>query len=276
MDTDSDDDSGNICPICWRQFDTIAGIRQHWARGHSDSEIQEAIKVKTQSQPLPDQSNSTLTTAPNCLTSTSTQQANDVINQRKVCACGFVAKNERGLKIHARTHEAASTDSSSHSVDPTQFQFNSLSEADLIRKFGELLYKCKCTIPMVRIIQKSVRTTVCQELTKVIEYTATKNDTFAWLRLLSFPHIVLNTLSRNCLKDSLRPNIIRHNLETFSKLNDIHSLFNELLRLLSFDLPKKLRSHSEKLLIKIAQRKIGEGDIGGAVRVLCSQEGIAE
>lgn len=178
-------------------------------------------EVKAQSQPSPDQSNPILTTTPNCLTSTSTQQANDVINQRKVCACGFVAKNQRGLNIHARTHGDASTNSSSHTVDPTQFQFNSLNEADLIRKFGELMYKCKCRIPLVRIIQKSVRTTVRQELTKVIEYTATKNDTFAWLRLLSFPHIVLNTLSRNCLKDSLRPNIIRDNLETFSKLNDI-------------------------------------------------------
>lgn len=114
-----------------------------------------------------------------------------------------------------------------------------------------------------------IRTVVCQELAKVIEYAA-------WFRLLSFPHIVLNTITKNNFKDSRRPNIIRHNLEVFSKLNDVPSLFNELLNLLSIDRPKKPESHSDKLLIKIAQRKIGEGDIGGAVRVLCSQEGIAE
>lgn len=94
--------------------------------------------------------------------------------------------------------------------------------------------------------------------------------------MLSFPHIVLNTIATNKFIDSRRPNVIRHNLSVFNSLNDVPSLFNELLHLLSIDRPKKPESHSERLLIKIAQRKIGEGDIGGAVRVLCSQEGIAD
>ena len=68
----------------------------------------------------------------------------------------------------------------------------------------------------------------------------------------------------------------RQNLAIFSKLNDVQNLFNELLNLLSVVLKKKPRSESEKLLIKIAQRKVGDGDISGAVRVLSSQEGMAE
>lgn len=121
-----------------------------------------------------------------------------------------------------------------------------------------------------------MRTVVCQELTKVVEYAAAKNNVFAWLRLLSFPAIVLNTIPKSNPKGTHSPNVIRQNLSIFSKLTDIPSLFNELLKLLSIDLPKKPRSQSEKLLIKIAQRKVGEGDISGAVRVLSSQEGMAE
>lgn len=110
----------------------------------------------------------------------------------------------------------------------------------------------------------------------MVEFAAAKNDVFTWLRLMSFPGIVLNSIPKSNTKGTHCPNIIRQNLTIFSKLNDIPSLLNELLTLLSIDLPKKPRSQSEKLIIKIAQRKVGEGDISGAVRVLSSQEGMAD
>lgn len=287
MESDSDDSKGseNICPICWRSFDTLAGIRQHWTKGHTASEFEQAVNDNSQrsaatisasSPPAPSTSVSVPPATLSNIDPVITHPSSDLLRNRILCnVCGFLAKNERGLKRHASTHgrQPATTSASTPTL---QFDFESLDDSSLIRKFGELLYKCKCSIPLVRIIQKSVRTVVCLELAKIVENVVAKNDVLSWFRLLSFPHIVLNTVSRNSFKSNHRPNIIRHNLSVFSKLNDIPSLFNELLNLLSIDLPKKKLSQSEKLIIKIAQRKIGEDDIGGAVRVLCSQEGMAK
>lgn len=257
----------------------MAGIRQHWTKGHTISEIEQAVKNNSQPS-VPSTSvidPGTLQTAPPSIISPfDSHSSSEALRNRITCnVCGFLAKNERGLTVHAGSHvsQPASTSSATSTF---QFDYESLDELSLIRKFGELLYKCKCSIPLVRIIQTSVRTVVCQELAKVVENVVAKNDVLAWFRLLSFPLIVLNTVSKNCFKSNHGPNIIRHNLTVFSALIDIPSLFNELLNLLSIDLPKKKQSLTEKLIIKIAQRKIGEGDIGGAVRVLCSQEGMAE
>lgn len=183
--------------------------------------------------------------------------------------------SQRGLKTHRRVHSAQPISSVQQFAAPNA-DIESLDEASIINKFGEIMYKCKCSIPMVRIIQKSVRSIICQELTKVVDYVSAENDVFAWIRLMSFPLIVLNIIPTSDHKNHHGQNIIRHNLSVFTKLNDLPSLFGELLKLLSTDLPKKPRSHSEKLVIKIAQRKVGEGDISGAVRVLSSQEGIAD
>lgn len=277
MDSDPDEaeENGCICPICQRSFKSLAAIRQHWARGHSENEFQDAVQNNTQSQQLSVVPSQT-PIAPISTGNTNTSSSIETIRSRATCSvCGFLAKNERGLNVHARSHVSLQPSTSSTSTT-TLYAFQPVNEGDLIRKFGELLYKCKCSLPLVRIIQKSVRTAVCQELTKVVEHVVAKNDILAWFRLLSFPIIVLNTVARDSCQSNQRPNFIRHNLSVFSKLADIPSLFNQLLSLLAIDLPKKKQSQSEKLVIKIAQRKIGEGDIGGAVRVLCSQEGIAD
>lgn len=98
-----------------------------------------------------------------------------------------------------------------------------MNDVDLVEKFGLLINKCKHAIPLIRIVQKSVRTVVCQELTNVIDHVVLKNDIFAWLRLWSFPFIVLNMIS----KGNHRQNFIRHNLVTFSKIIDIQVIFRD-------------------------------------------------
>lgn len=40
----------NICPICNRDFNTLAGLRQHWTKSHSNKEINSIIEQKTQHQ----------------------------------------------------------------------------------------------------------------------------------------------------------------------------------------------------------------------------------
>lgn len=50
MDSDDPDpeEKNNVCPICERDFKTLAGIRQYWARGHSEEEMQAALTKKMQ------------------------------------------------------------------------------------------------------------------------------------------------------------------------------------------------------------------------------------
>lgn len=252
MESDSDDGEENVCPICHRAFETMAGIRQHWTRGHTTDEIETAIN-ESLSQHLPNiasslnvnMQTSSHDTASNA-GSSSAQSASELLANRITCNdCGFVAKNERGLNVHLRSHNNQESMGEPQNF-PAQFDFNPHDTTDIIQRFGESIYKCKCSVPLVRIVQKSVRTVVSQELTKVVVYAVKKNDLFAWCRLMSFPIIVLNTVAKSSFKDNHRPNIIRHNLEIYSKLNDVASIFSELLKLWSYDRPKRPLSNSEK------------------------------
>jgi len=144
-----------------------------------------------------------------------------------------------------------------------------ITQIDL-KLFGILLNECKNSIPIVRIIQKSVRSTVCQELTNTIRDVVNKNNVDSWIRLLSFPYIVLNSFK----KEKNGPNAIRSNLKNFVQGDNIN---DELLKVLrKVQVHKSMNSKiTEDLTLKTAKRKISEGDISGAVRVLCSQESIA-
>lgn len=277
MDSDSDDGTEHVCPICQKSFDSMAGIRIHWSKGHSKQEINVSItNAISQYIPVDNPTNINCSQSMEPSHTANSTPPSEVVNNRATCnKCGFLAKNERGLDVHLRSHNNQDAIGDPQEF-PAQFDFDPNDTKDIIQRFGELIYKCKCSIPIVRIIQKSVRTVVCQELTKLIEKVVSTNDLLSWCRLLSFPLIVLNTIPKSGFKDNHRPNIVRHNLSVFSKLNDMASLFSELLSLLAYDMPKKPLSTSEKLIVKIAQRKISEGDISGAVRVLSSQEGMAE
>ena len=47
------DGKANVCPICMRCFNSVAGLKQHWTKDHSDAEIKAAIANKA--QPCPQQ-----------------------------------------------------------------------------------------------------------------------------------------------------------------------------------------------------------------------------
>lgn len=158
-ESESDDDTENICPLCEKKFETLAGIRQHWTKSHTQSEIQAAINNRTQMQP----SSSIVGSQPAFTSAQQTQQqiagshiqsSSDTIRNRVTCSiCGFLAKNDRGLRVHSRTHETQRNSSMPTSDSTNHFDISTLDEATMIRKFGELLYKCKFSIPLVRIIQ---------------------------------------------------------------------------------------------------------------------------
>lgn len=91
-----------------------------------------------------------------------------------------------------------------------------------------------------------------------------KNGLDHWLRLLAFPHLVLNSANKSSDKGK---NYIRSNLEDFKKIVDVKSALEQLLLKYGGTQYKKSKI-SEDLVIKTANRKVGE--------VLASNETVAE
>lgn len=97
--------------------------------------------------------------------------------------------------------------------------------AEDIENFFILLFKCRESIPIIRIIQKSVRHLVSQDVSDVINQVVLKNDIPSWPRLLALPYIVFRF---NGNKQNGQ-NIIRTNLAEFHAAPDISKFLSELL-----------------------------------------------
>lgn len=133
-------------------------------------------------------------------------------SDRKVCNCGFIAKNNVGLRIHwgkqNKMMQAQTSKANQSNLKETLQKESNLKE--YLEDFNILLAKCKKFIPVTRIIQKSVRIVVCQELTNLVNETVSNNDIVSWMRLLAFPYLVLNSCNKLNNKGK---NYIRLNLE---------------------------------------------------------------
>ena len=116
------------------------------------------------------------------------------VSDRVSCKiCGFLAKNSHGLSIHMRKHKRVvdvGEDVSSQGCDENVPDQNVVFLSGVLDEFGFLLNKCRLSVPITRIIHKSVRTVVCQELAKTIENLLVSNDVDSWMRLIAFPYIV--------------------------------------------------------------------------------------
>ena len=201
------------------------------------------------------------------------QENRDIRTSERVsCKCGFIAKNERGLKIHWGK-QAKSKNSENISRSTAREPSSEDIEVQLdIYEFGLLLNKCRRFIPVTHIIQKSVRIIVCQELVTLINAVLVNNDVTSWIRLLAFPYLVLNTTKKN---NKTGRNYIRSNLADFKEIGDINNALQKLLKDYG-NVQYKKSTKTEDLIVKTANQKVGEGDIRGAIRVLCSNETIAE
>ncbi len=163
--------------------------------------------------------------------------------------CGFLAKNQRGLNIHMNVHKKQIL-SDNNSTEQNQ---NKRTDAVDVKLFGILLNECKNSIPLIRVLQKSVRSVVCQELTNVIKDVVNKNNIISWTRLLGFPYIVMNSFK----KEKNGPNVIRSNLKNFIQADNINDeLFKILRKVPEIKRPKS--KITEDLVVKTAKRKIDE------------------
>lgn len=100
------------------------------------------------------------------------------ISGRVTCeVCGFLAKNAHGLSIHMRKHRRVNVvDLVSKDNDCGDVFSVEGSLSSILDDFGMLLNRCRVSVPLTRIIQKSVRIVVCQELAIEIENLVWKND----------------------------------------------------------------------------------------------------
>ncbi len=167
--------------------------------------------------------------------------------------CGFLAKNARGLSIHMHKHKRVDG-VSNLSEDKAAF-IDSSGETDvseMLEVFGSLLNRCRISVPLTRIIQKSVRIAVCLELSREIESLVEKNDVASWMRLLAFPYIVLCNKSKG-------------------KEGSIFKALSDVLRKASVPFKVDKTADKDSIAIKVAIRKVSEG----AVRVLFSNGSVA-
>lgn len=151
----------------------------------------------------------------------------DLPHGRVSCeVCGFLAKNRHGLNIHMRVHKRVSeNDELVEDEDGRISEFSAGRDvSDILDEFGLLLNCCRLSVPLTRIIQKSVRIVVCQELTKVINDLLKDNSVDSWMRLIAFPYIVLS----NKTKGNGGVNVIRSNLVLFRNCTDINKALSEV------------------------------------------------
>lgn len=107
---------------------------------------------------------------------TNKSDGNKDLLDRVVCNCGFIAKNYVGLRIHWGKKKKK-VNSQISKIDQSTRMKAIEKETDLkeyLNDFNLLLGKCKKSIPITRIIQKSVRIIVCQDLTTLVNEVVQK------------------------------------------------------------------------------------------------------
>lgn len=198
----------------------------------------------------------------------------DDINRVTCSNCGFIAKNAHGLSIHMHKHKRDHADVVGNLTKDEGINCHFSEEgyvSKLLNDFGLLLNKCRVSVPLTRIIQKSVRIAVCQELAREIENLLLKNDINSWMRLLAFPYIVLNNKSKG--KEGM--NVIRSNLNIFRNCTNVNKALSDVLKNASIPFKVDKSPNRDTVAIKVATRKVSEGDFRGAIRVLCSKNSVA-
>lgn len=176
--------------------------------------------------------------------------------ERVRCKCVFFAENDHGLKIHQNVHKKEKEKkikSPNEKDNPVLNKENNLD--DFVNIFGFLLSKCREAVPITRIIQKSVRHVVSQDLSNVIEKVILKNDVASWLRLLAFPYIVF----RFDGKKENGKNIVRTNLAEFHTITDVSQFLSELI--VKNGHKQRNNFSSEEQLMRVVTKKVAEGAV---------------
>lgn len=182
-----------------------------------------------------------------------------------LCGDNKLYKGNRGLAIHtARRHAIHVTvdpplPSASQPAPTTDrdVYFNSSSS------FAEKLGTLKKNVQIIKIIPRGARRAVANSLAECVAKVVSENSIQAWERLFTFSFSVLHVNKSN--KDSLTKQI-KDNSSSVSAFSDI--LPNSTLVNSHFN----SRPYSK---IKSIESKVSEGNVGGAARLLFSNDDLA-
>jgi hypothetical protein len=160
-------------------------------------------------------------------------------------------KGQRGLKIHlARVHKTDLPISSSAPPD--------ISVPCLDTHFAAKLSSFKFSLPIIKRIPRGARISVAQKLTEDLKTVLRVNSPQAWQHLLTFPYRILHVPKSSSSRASLTSRIKQNCNNPHNVLDSDDAIFS--------------KKHS---IYRTIENKVGEGDIGGAARLLFSNDTIA-
>lgn len=170
-----------------------------------------------------------------------------------LCTAPRFFKGNRGLNIHKSKCHAFST--------PPQRNCTTQCTTDVTLSsttFLEKLQLYKSDIPVIRRIPRGARYAVASKLKEVIKVCTETNSLNSWEKLFTFSYTVLN-------------------VDSLSKQNSCSLTSKIKKRILDYDQSQPIarqRKHISNLICCV-EKKVSDGDIRGAVRLLSSEEDLA-
>ena len=184
--------------------------------------------------------------------------------------CEKICKNERGLSQHLKIkHKANSTHNLYSSPNVKSFS----SDSNLVTNF---LSSLRSGTPILKRIPKSARPCISEELTSLLNNCVSKNDFHSWFLLLTFAYAVLKVPEKTkqnkskSLTTLVKMNLSFWNNNKILPINDFVATF-----VLKDAKSMKINTQKNENIIKKVESKISDGDISGAIRLLCSEDTLA-
>ena len=159
-----------------------------------------------------------------------------------------------------------SSSSQQPSVIPTDPDFNP-STTDILSSLSNY------NRPTVRHIPRSCRALFSRILASTLSNVVTKNDTNSWLLLLYLPLFCLGLPPDSPRSsNSSSSAVIKRQLIEFEKVTSAAALYDVAMR---NSKPRRRKSHLSSDVAKGVLRKLDDGDVKGAVRLVSSDDSIA-
>lgn len=163
-----------------------------------------------------------------------------------ICNDGKLYKKIGGLKIHCTRR---------HKNDDYEFMFSQCDAFDT-KSFEEKISKLKQNVRILKRIPKGARINAAYKLAEVMNNAANKNDTSSWEELLLFPFKAFK--------------IPENNKKSLTKLVKSNIKNDELLTTF------RRKKNNVGSFSKRVESKVADGDVRGAIKILCSSETLAK
>lgn len=180
--------------------------------------------------------------------------------------CGNFYMGCKGLKQHlTMKHKEENSKNSTSIID--------------IEYFNNFLQSLKSSTPIIKRIPKGARMCLAEELTSILDKCVTENSTRTWINMFLFPYATLKVQEKSNKSSSLTT-LIKNNLTVWKNNKSL-----TLEALFQFYIPKQPKSkntykdatkYRTDYINRKVQGKISENDVKGAIRLLCSEDVLAE